>query len=271
MRIPFATLVAAAAFAFGSAPALAQADAAPIAIPAPVVKKAPVDTPQRVLFIGNSLMYSGGGLQTHLHRLAAAIDPRLAILDAGYKSVHITGATLEPYPVDYLTKPGSLGIKEPFQLAVLASSAREPMTAQGRANYRRKVLEWDAAMKKQGGRIALIWLQPVTKPKWNEEMFRRNGELVVGVANEVGAYVIPIGPAFQEAYRLRPDLKLQESYDGYHPTDAGQYLSSAVAFASIYGRSPEGADYDYFGAIDKATAAFLLKVANDTVQKFYGQ
>ncbi len=58
-------------------------------------------------------------------------------------------------------------------------------------------------------------------------------------------------------------------YDGYHTTVAGQYLSAAVVFASVYGRSPVGNSYDYFGALDKDTAAFLQKVAYDTVQKFY--
>jgi hypothetical protein len=239
-------------------------------LPAPVVTKPPVNMPVRVLFVGNSLMYSGGGFQTQLHRLAASIDPKYKVLDAGYKSVHITGATLEPYPVDYLTKPGDLGIKKPFQLALLASSAREPMTVLGPANYRNKVIEWSAAMKKYGGKIAVIWLPAAVKPNWNEDAYHRNGEVVINTANAVGAYVIPIAPAFREAYRLRPDIKLQEGYDGYHPTDAGQYLWAAVAFDALYGRSPVGSDYTYFGAIDKSTAAFLQKVAADTVRQFYG-
>ena len=95
--------------------------------------------------------------------------------------------------------------------------------------------------------------------------------MVIAAANEIGAQVIPIGPAFEASYRLRPGLKLQMDYDGYHPTVAGQYLSSAVTFAALYGRSPEGSKYTYFDALDKDTAAFLQKVANDTVQKFFAQ
>jgi hypothetical protein len=266
-----ATAAIAIAFASASSAQTPPPNANVPPFPAPVVKKPMVDTPQRVLFIGNSLMYYNGGLQTHLHRMALALDPKYDTIRAGFKSVHITSASLEPFPVEYLTNPANMGAKEPYQVAVLAPSARDAMTEKGRAVYRQKVLEWDAAMKKYGSRVALIWLQPFVKPNWDQENYRRNGELVIATANEVGAQVIPIGPAFEMAYRLRPGLKLQMEYDGYHPTVAGQYLSSAVTFAALYGRSPEGSKYTYFGALDNDTAAFLQKVANDTVQAFFAQ
>ncbi len=47
--------------------------------PAPAVKKSPVETPQRVLFVGNSLVYYNGALQTHTHRIAAAATPPLNV------------------------------------------------------------------------------------------------------------------------------------------------------------------------------------------------
>ena len=86
-----------------------------------------------------------------------------------------------------------------------------------------------------------------------------------------GAFIIPVGLAFQEAYRQRPGIKLQMGYDDYHPTLAGQYLASSVVYASLYERSPVGNPYDYFGALDKDTKAFVQKVADETVRKFYGR
>lgn len=237
-------------------------------IPAPIVKKLEIDTPSRVLFIGNSLMYYNGGLQTHTHRIAASIDTKLEKIHAGFKSVHITGATLEPYPVDYLTAPGNLGIKDPFQVVVLAGSSRDALSEQGRLTYRKKVLEWNNAMKKHGGSLALVWLQAPLKPKLDQENYRLTGELILNTANEVGALVIPIAPAFAESYRQRPDLELQMKYDGNHATLAGQYLSAAVLFAALYQRTPEGSGYTYFGALDKSTVEFLQKVAMETVKKF---
>lgn len=273
MKKFLATALAATTLTLASASAFAQAITPPggTAYPAPLVKQPPIDTPERVLFVGNSLMYYNGGLQTHTHRMAAAADVKYSKLKDGFKSLHITGANLEQYPIDYMVTPGNLGIKQPFQLALLAGSAKDPGTPEGVANYKRKVREWDVAMKKQGGKIALIWLQTFVDKGWDQDTFRRNGEMVVATANEVGALVIPVGPAFEESYRRRPDLKLQMGYDGYHPTLAGQYLSAAVVFASLYGRSPVGNSYDYFGALDKPTAAFLQQVAADTVKKFYAQ
>ena len=93
----------------------------------------------------------------------------------------------------------------------------------------------------------------------------------MSVGNEVGAFIIPTGLAFQEAYRQRPGVKLQMGYDEYHPTLAGQYLASSVVYASLYDRSPVGNPYDYFGAHDPDTRAFVQKIAYETARKFYGR
>jgi hypothetical protein len=148
------------------------------------------------------------------------------------------------------------------------------MTDAGRAEYRKTVMEFDAIIKQHGARTALYWLPPHGKPGGPlapAELARRLEEMTLAVGNEVGAFVIPVGLAFREAYRQRPGIKLQMDYDDYHPTFAGQYLAASVVYASLYGRSPVGNPYDYFGAIDKDTRAFVQKVADETVRKFYGR
>ena len=60
-------------------------------------------------------------------------------------------------------------------------------------------------------------------------------------------------------------------YDGYHANLAGQYLSAAVLYGSLYGRKTAGNPYDYFGALDKDTKQFVQTVADDTVRRFYGR
>lgn len=241
--------------------------------PAPLVKKSPVDTPLRVLFVGSSIMYYAGALQTHTHRMAAADKPPLN-LRPGFTSVHITTGALHHYPLEHYLKPASLDKKEPFQVVVLGGNFRDGMTEAGRAKYRATVIEFDALIKKHGGRTALYWLPPHGQPGGkmsSEELNRRLGEMVISVANEIEALVIPVGLALQEAYRQRPGIKLQMGYDDYHPTLAGQYLASSVVYASLYERSPVGNPYDYFGALDKDTKEFVQKVAYETVRKFYGR
>jgi hypothetical protein len=243
------------------------------AAPAPAVKKSPVDMPQRVLFVGSSIMYYAGALQTHTHRMAAADKPPLN-LRAGFTSVHITTGALHNYPLEHYLKPESLGRKEPFQIVVLGGNFRDGMTEEGRAKYRQTVKEFDALIRKYGGRTALYWLPPHGQPGGKmppEELNRRLGEMTVAAANEIGAIVIPVGLAFQEAFRQRPGIKLQMGYDDYHPTIAGQYLASSVVYATLYERSPVGNPYDYFGAIDADTKAFVQKIADETVRKFFGR
>ena len=267
MKRHIAALWTTASLALLSSAAMGQA------MQAPVVKKSPVDTPLRVLFVGSSIMYYAGGLQTHTHRIAAAATPPLD-LRPGYTSVHITTGALHHYPLEHYLKPGNLDKKEPFQIVVLGGNFRDGMTDAGRAKYRQTVIEFDAIIRKHGGRTALYWLPPHGKPGDPlppAELGRRLDEMVVSVGNEVGAFIIPVGLAFQEAYRQRPAIKLQVSYDEYHPTLAGQYLASSVVYASLYERSPVGNPYDYFGAIDPDTKAFVQKVADETVRKFYSR
>lgn len=266
MNIRIAVLWITASLALFSSAAMAQGALAP------AVKKSPVDMPQRVLFVGSSIMYYAGALQTHTHRLGAADTPPLQLRD-GFRSVHITTGALHHYPLSQLLTPGLLS-KEPFQIVVLGGNFRDGMTDDGRAEYRKTVMEFDAIIKKHGGRTALYWLPPHGKPGGQvapAELARRLEEMTLAVGNEVGAFVIPVGLAFQEAYRQRPGIKLQMDYDDYHPTFAGQYLAASVVYASFYGRSPVGNPYDYFGAIDKDTLVFVQKVADETVRKFYGR
>lgn len=238
----------------------------------PAVRKSPVESPQRVLFVGNSLMYYNGALQTHTHRIAAAAEPPINVRD-GFKSVHITGAYLHHYPIEFLVTPGNLGFKEPFQLVVLAGSIQEAMSDAGRARYRQKVIEYDAIIRKHGGRTALLWLPAVVKPNplAGSDMFTKSQEMMLSVGNEVGALVIPVALAYHNAYRQRPEIKLQMGYDGSHPTVAGQYLAAAVVYGSLYGKSAVGNPYDYFGALDPDTKAFVQKIADETVRTFFGR
>ena len=240
--------------------------------PAPVVKSLPGETPKRVLFIGNSLVYYSGGLQTHVHRLDSADKSPLNLKDS-YKSVHITGANLADYPIEFLTTPGNLGPKDPYQLFVLGGNSQDAATDEGRARYRRKVMEFDAAIKSKGGRTALLWLPAFapTSPQGASDLGQKTEDMMLAVGNEVGGLIIPLAPAFKEAYRRRPDIKLQVGYDANHPTLAGQYLSASVFYASVYGRSPVGNPYDYFGALDPDTRLFVQSVAEETVKKFYGR
>jgi hypothetical protein len=104
--------------------------------------------------------------------------------------------------------------------------------------------------------------------KVSPDNIRMTDDAYVSTGNEIGALVIPVGLAFEEAYKRKPELKLHKDYDGSHPSLIGSYLAACTVVASVYGISPVGNSYDYFGAVDKDTAAFLQQVAWDTVKAF---
>ena len=242
------------------------------ATPAPQVTAPQVEKPTRVLFIGNSYLYYGDAVYNHVQRLAVAAG-LVTQEELQYKAATIGGAALEHHNIEYLTKPGQIGVKEPFQLVVLQGGSAEPLSAARRERFRKSAVEAGKLIAARGGKVALYLTHAYVKPHRNAkpENIRLTEEMYVSVGNEINALVIPVGLAFEEAYRRRPEIKLHKEFDGTHPELIGTYLAACTAFASVYGQSPVGNRYDYYGRIDKDTAAFLQQVAADTVKKFYGK
>mgnify|MGYP000506080547 CR=1 FL=1 len=99
------------------------------------------------------------------------------------------------------------------------------------------------------------------------EMTKQLADATIAVANENNAMVIPVGLAFANALKQRPELKMTVA-DNRHPTAAGTYLEAATILAALTKKSPEGSSY--LGGCEKPLkekdAAFLQKVAWDTVR-----
>ena len=238
----------------------------------PTVKQPQVDTPKRVLFVGNSYMYYNDSLHNHVNRIASAADPSLQKA-IQYKSATIGGAPLAHHNIVHLTTPGNLGIKQPFELVIMQGNSTDAMSDAPRARFREKAIEFNEVITRQGGKVALYMTPAHIKPSKaaSPDMTSKTADMYVTVGNEIGALVIPAGLAFAEAYRQRPDIKLHQDFDGSHPTLIGTYLAACTVYASVYGKSPMGNTYDYYGRVSKEDAAFLQKVADETVKKFYGR
>jgi hypothetical protein len=239
------------------------------ALPAPAVRAPQVDSPKRVLFVGNSYMYYGDSLHNHVRRMVAAggIAPEDSLQ---YKSSTIGGAALEHHPIDWLTTPGRIGVKEPFELVIMQGGSGEPLSPTRVAKFHVALAENNKLIRARGGKVALYMTHAYTAPHrhYRPENMRLTEAMYVEAGNEIGALVIPVGLAFEEAYRRHPELVLHKS-DGSHPTLIGTYLAASTVYAAVYGKSPVGNPYDYEGAVDSATAKKLQQVAQDTVQRFY--
>jgi len=240
--------------------------------PAPAVKKPQVDTPKKILFVGNSYLYYNDSIHNHYRRMVAE-GGIAAEKDQTIKIVTIGGAPLAHHDVKGLLEPGRLGMKTPYDVVILQGNSGAALSDARRKSFHDKVVEFNAEIVKTGAKTALYMTHAYVAPNKSAspDMMRKVEDLYVSTGNEVGALVIPVGLAFEESYRRRPDFRLHKDYDGSHPNLDGSYLAACVVYASLQGRSPVGNPYDYFGAVDKASAAYLQQVAWDTVQKFYAR
>lgn len=238
----------------------------------PQVKQLPIDTPKRILFVGNSYFYYNDSLHNHVRGLAIAGDTSIEKA-LQYKSATIGGAPLSHHNVQYLLAPGSLGMKQAYDVVILQGNSADALADASRASFRERAVEFSTDIAKTGARTALYMTHAYVKPNKSAspDMIRKVEDMYVSVGNEIGALVIPVGLAFEEAYRRKPDIRLHKEYDGSHPDLLGTYLAACVVYASLYGKSPVGNSYDYYGRVDKETAAFLQQVAQDTVRRFYGR
>lgn len=238
----------------------------------PIVKGPQVETPKRVLMVGNSYFYYGDSLHNTLRRMAVADYPDLAT-SLQYKSATIGGASLNHHNIDWLTTPGQIGVKEPFELVILQGHSAAAINAKQGEVHTKAAREAAKLIATRGGKVALYMPHSYVFPHKlaNPENYQKNRDFYVGLGNELNALVIPVGLAFKEAYKRYPDLKLHQAYDGSHPTKAGTYLAAATSYAAIYGRSPVGNKFDAFGEVDPATMRQLQEVAWDTVKQFYGK
>jgi len=238
----------------------------------PNIKQPQVDAPQRVLLIGNSYLYNGDSLHNHLRRIAAAAEPSWS-KTLEYKSATIGGASLRDHNIDWLTKPGQIGIKEPFQLVVLQGHSAAALSEKRQETFRQAAIEANKLITSRGGKTAIYMTHAYVPPHKdaNPNSIRQIEAFYIKMGNELNALVIPVGLAFEEAYRRHPELKLHKAYDGSHPSLIGTYLAAATTFGAIYGRPTVGNSFDAFGEIDSATLKKLQQVADDTVKKFFGR
>ena len=238
----------------------------------PTVKNPQVDTPKRLLLIGNSYLYYGDSLHNVLRNIVIADQPEISKA-LQYKSATIGGASLDHHNIDWLTKPGQIGIKEPFELVILQGHSGAAIEAKQGEIHINAAKKAAALIAERGGKVALYMPHSYVAPHKQAapENVQKNNDYYVKLGNELNALVIPVGLAFAEAYKRDPGLKLHKYYDGSHPSKEGTYLAAATVYAALYNRSPVGNTFDAFGEVDPKTRLFLQQVAWDTVKQFYGR
>ena len=239
---------------------------------APSVKALTNASPTHVLFVGNSYLYYGDSLHNHVRRMVIAAGINTA-KGLKYKSAMISGSALHDHNIDSYILNDKLRVKKPFDVVILQEGSALGWSKKRPGVFKNTATEFAAKIAAAGGETALYMTHAYVAPhkRFDPAMTATLAKHYTEVGNAVDALVIPVGLAFEEAYRQRPDLQLHKTFDGSHPNLMGTYLAAATVFASLYGQSPVGNPYDYYGQIDKGMAMFLQEVAQKTVTEYYGR
>ena len=233
-----------------------------------IVAIAAPDFPERILFVGNSYFYYNNSLHNHLKGFVeAAHVPKKHRL--AYKSATIGGASLDHHPIEWLTEPGRIGVKEPFEIVVLAGNSADALKDDTRQKFVETVRQYDRVIKSRGGKTALYMTHAYVSPhkQVSSENIAKIQEMFNSVGREIDAKVIPVGRAFDVSYKRKPELRLHDEYDGSHPSLAGTYLAAAVMYASLYGATPVGNAYNDHGKLSADECLYLQQVAWDAVSE----
>jgi len=119
---------------------------------------------------------------------------------------------------------------------------------------------FDAEIRKAGARTALYAVWP---PSLQIQDLSRVHDSYAAAAEDVDALLLPVGTAWDVAWRREQHLKLY-GIDGFHPSALGTYLAALVTLEAMTGRSVVGIPSP-FSSIDPETVRVLQEAASEAV------
>ena len=227
-------------------------------------------SPERVLYIGNSYLYYNDSLHNHVRRMLEEIYPN-EIDTSNYKSVTISGSRSWHHNIGHPLNHKNIGADKPFQLVIFQGGSGETNTKSERKIFSNEVEKVVNKIHQSGAEAALYMIHAYVDPheKANPQMIEDIKKMYIDAGKKNNALVIPVGIAFENAYKMKPNIKLHKSFDGSHPSMLGTYLASCVVFASITQKSPKGIEYNYFNKVSDADKIFLQNIAHISVESFF--
>jgi hypothetical protein len=240
----------------------------------PTVRDVGPDAPASAIYIGNSFFYYNNSMHGHvsLMQRAAGLTPMRTT------SITISGAGIDWHDVASYFRPNAVGSysfdarnninfntnARLFDLAIMMDCSQCPIHPRLGAVFTEYARRHSETVRAHGAR-------PVFFMSWAykdvPEMTQQLAEAYTLAGNANNALVIPAGLAFARSIAERPALDLYVP-DLRHPSLAGTYLAAATTFATLLGRSPVGNSYT--AGLEAETAAFLQRVAWETVQGYFG-
>ena len=204
-------------------------------------------SPTRILFVGNSLTYSND-LPSMVCAMARSTGKQVTC-----ESVAKPDYGLEEH---WNERDARQAIARGWDIVVLQQGPSSlPESRRLLINYTRR---FDAEIKKAGARTALFMVWPSLARRGD---FPGVSQSYAAAANDVSGLLLPAGDAWRAAWAVDPKLPLYGP-DGFHPSEAGTYLSALVIYEQLFEAPPPALPVP---AGAQTSADLLRKVAHDTV------
>ena len=237
---------------------------------APEVTTLGIDNPKTALYVGNSYSFYNCGVHGYVRGLARAAErpwkARLQTISAGMLSFHDVEYYLSAHEMDPYVQSDS---PKMFDVVFLQGMSSESI-AKKRIPLFKKYLKQHIETIRAKGSIPVVVVTWTKADKMNKDT-RRLADSIIAEANANHAIALPVGLAFAESLKERPDLVLHQA-DKSHPTAAGSYLYGAMIYSLLFKQSPEG--LDFLGECEKPLKAedalYLQKLAWKVTSEFYG-
>ena len=244
----------------------------------------PGSYPDKILFLGTSDTWFNDGVNLHLQGMAASAVPPLTIET---EAKIVFGAPLEE---QWESSGVQHAVKEDAWDVVVVEGELAMGAGEDAVDYMEYVDKFDGLIRSVGARPVLFldWsIEPDSHhAKYNPTPSLEEIDRIVSAAGgKIGAEVAPVGLAWQRSLAERPELELYDP-DGIHPNAHGTYLTTAVFYATLFDRSPQGVAYDLGDifpehkaydefrqryAITDEDKAYLQRIAWETTQEYQAQ
>jgi hypothetical protein len=206
-------------------------------------------TSSRILFIGNSYT-SRNQLPRLIADLAAAAEHPRRIES---ELVFAGGASLKHHWNAGIAREKLARLS--WNHVVLQEQSTLPV--KNPARYRENVRLFAPEIDRHGAKPVLYLTWARKQAPDTQGIITRAAE---EIAAEIGALVVPVGPAWRSVIARHSDIALYAD-DGSHPTAAGSYLAACVFLASLFGEAPRGFSVSDALRLDRGVAATLHAVA----------
>lgn len=223
-----------------------------------------------VLFLGNSLTYTGNGVHNDLRSIAASLGDDLFV-DAN----NVGAATFRSHSVN-ATSLAKISSRQ-WDFVVLQGQSQEPsfppqQVAEETYPYAKILSD---SVHNNSPCTQLLFFMSWGRPAGDQNncasypeictfdgIQQRLRQSYLEMAADNDAWAVPCGIAFADIFHNHPDINLFS--DDIHPSPAGTYLAACTFYAAIFHKSPVGATY-VPAAIPANDATLLQSVAWNVV------